>query len=106
VQPMLSRWGWVSGVHGASIAALLFGTFVHNAAHIVRVWLELQTREKFFEKVWRAVVKSALGALTDASGEFFDVIEDLTPFGHLGQDLSLRVHDGGVVTAERLADLG
>jgi hypothetical protein len=60
----------------------------------------------FFEKVWRAVGESALGALTDASGEFFDVIEDLTPLGHLGQDLSLRVHDGGVVTAERLADLG
>ncbi len=50
--------------------------------------------------------KSALGPLTDASGEFFDVIEHLTPFGHLGKYLSLGVHDGGVVTAERLADLG
>jgi hypothetical protein len=33
-----------------AIAALVFGTFVHNAANIVFVWLELQTREKFFEK--------------------------------------------------------
>lgn len=49
---------------------------------------------------------SALGALPDPGGEFLDVIEDLTALGHLGPNLLLRVHDGGVVSAERLADLG
>jgi hypothetical protein len=37
-----------------AIAARLFGTFVHNAAHIVFVWLELQTCEKFLEKKFSA----------------------------------------------------
>ena len=83
----------------------MFGTFVHNAANIVRVWLELQTREKFFEKVGARRAESALGALTDASGEFFDLIEDLTPFGHLAADLLFGVHDRGVIAAEGLADL-
>jgi hypothetical protein len=64
-------------------------------------------REVFWKKVrlelgWR----SALGPLADASGEFFNVIEHLTSLGHLRQDLPLGVHDGGVVTAECLADLG
>jgi hypothetical protein len=50
VQPMLVRWGWGSGVHFKGDRCTLFGTFVHNAAHIVFVWLELQTCEKFFRK--------------------------------------------------------
>ena len=50
--------------------------------------------------------QSALGPLPDARGEFLDVIEDLAPLGHLGQDLSLRVHHGGVVATECLTDLG
>jgi hypothetical protein len=48
---------------------------------------------------------SALGPLTDARGEFLDVIEHLAALGHFGEDLSLGVHHGGVVTTERLADL-
>ena len=48
---------------------------------------------------------SALGALTNPGGEFFDVIEDFTALGHFVANLLLRVHDRGVVAAERLADL-
>jgi hypothetical protein len=50
--------------------------------------------------------QSALGALANPRGELFDVIEDLTTLGHLGQDLLLRVHHRGVVATERLPDLG
>jgi hypothetical protein len=60
----------------------------------------------FFGKKFDSVGVSALGPLTDTSGEFLDVIEHLTPLSHLRQDFSLGVHDRGVVTAERLADLG
>jgi hypothetical protein len=49
---------------------------------------------------------SALGALTDAGGEFLHVIEHLTPLRHLVSDLLLGVHHRGVVSAERLPDLG
>lgn len=49
---------------------------------------------------------SALGALTDASGEFFDVIEDLVAFGHLCANLFFGIHDCRVVATECLADLG
>jgi hypothetical protein len=49
---------------------------------------------------------SALGALPDSGGEFFDVIEDLTARGHLAEDFPLGVHDGGVIAAECLTDLG
>lgn len=48
---------------------------------------------------------SALGALADACGELFDVIEDFPPGSHLVEDLLLRVHHRGVVAAECLADL-
>lgn len=48
---------------------------------------------------------SALGALTNPGGEFFDVIKDFTALGHFVADLFLRVHDRGVVAAERLTDL-
>lgn len=88
------------------------GTVVHNAAHMSAVWLELQMSEKFLGKIVGDSPPdaagrggSALGALSDPRGEFFDVIEDFTSLGHLRQDFSLRVHDRGVVTAERLADL-
>ncbi len=37
---------------------------------------------------------------------FLDVIEHFAAFGHLAADLLLGVHDGRVVAAERLADLG
>ena len=58
-------------------------------------------------RTWAGVqAGSALGALADASGEFFDVIEHLASLGHLGQDFALGVHDGGVVTTEGLPDLG
>jgi hypothetical protein len=50
--------------------------------------------------------RSALGTLTNPSGELFDVIENFTTLGHLGQDFLLRVHHGGVVTTECLPDLG
>ena len=50
--------------------------------------------------------RSALGALPDPGGELFDVIEDLATLGHLSANLLLRVHDRGVVSPERLADLG
>jgi hypothetical protein len=50
--------------------------------------------------------RSALGTVADPGGELFDVIEDLTALGHLGEDLLLRVHHRGVVPAERLSDLG
>ena len=50
--------------------------------------------------------RSALGALPDPGGELFDVIEDLAALGHLSANLLLRVHDRGVVSPERLADLG
>jgi hypothetical protein len=36
---VLSRWGRMTSVHCNRIAALLFGWFVHSAAHIARVWL-------------------------------------------------------------------
>jgi len=48
--------------------------------------------------------RSAFGTLTNPGGEFFDVIEDFASLGHLGEDLLLRVHDRGVVTAECLPD--
>ncbi len=63
-------------------------------------------REVFLRTLSEEHAVLALGALTDASGEFFDVIKDLTALGHLGQDLALGVHDGCVITAERLADFG
>lgn len=50
--------------------------------------------------------ESALGALPNPGGEFLDLIEDLASLGHLATDLAFGVHDRGVVTAERLADLG
>lgn len=40
-------------------------------------------REVFSENIVRWRVMSALGTLTDAGSEFFDVIEDLTALGHL-----------------------
>ena len=49
---------------------------------------------------------SALGALADSRRELLDVIEHLSALGHLTADLLFRVHDGGVVAAERLPDLG
>jgi hypothetical protein len=49
--------------------------------------------------------RSALGALANPGGEFFDVIEDFASLGHFRKDLLLRVHHGGVVAPERLADL-
>lgn len=49
-------------------------------------------------------VVSVLGALPDTGGEFLDVIEDVAPGCHFGEDFALRVHDGGVVTAEGLTD--
>lgn len=54
-------------------------------------------------KVFR---ESALGLLTNPRREFFNVIEDLAAVAHFVEDLALRVHHRGVVTAERLADLG
>ena len=60
----------------------------------------------FLERICSERPESALGPLPDACGEFLDVIEHFTPLGHLGQDLSLGVHDRGVVAAEGLADLG
>ena len=68
-------------------------------------WCDRGVRS-FLKKTSARALKSALGALTDASCEFLDVIEDLTSVGHFGQDLSLRVHDRGVVAPECLADLG
>lgn len=49
---------------------------------------------------------STLGALPDAGGEFFDLIEDLAAFGHLTANFAFGVHHRGVVAAEGLADLG
>jgi hypothetical protein len=60
----------------------------------------------FLKEISYGPLESAFGPLPDACGEFLDVIEDLTPLGHLGQDLSLGVHDRGVVAAECLTDLG
>lgn len=57
-------------------------------------------------KVFCAGRQSALGALPDAGGQFFDLVEDLATFGHVLADLAVGVHDRGVVTAESLADLG
>lgn len=68
-------------------------------------WCDLGERS-FLRTLSEEHAVLALGALTDASGEFFDVIKDLTALGHLGQDLALGVHDGCVITAERLADFG
>lgn len=68
-------------------------------------WSDLRERS-FFEKSATKARQSALGTLPDPSGELFDVIEDFTTLGHLGQDLALGVHDRGVIAAERLADLG
>jgi hypothetical protein len=68
-------------------------------------WCDRRARS-FLKKIRIVALDSALGPLPDASCEFFDVIEHLAPFRHLGQDFSLRVHDRGVVTAECLADLG
>src|SRR5690349_13682191 len=53
---------------------------------------------------WRRI--SALGALTDPGREFLDVIEDLAAFCHRSADLLLGVHDGRVITTERLTDFG
>ena len=50
--------------------------------------------------------RSALGALADARGQFFDVVENFAALGHLGANLLLRVHHCGVIAAESLADLG
>ena len=52
------------------------------------------------------VTGSTLGALTDARGEFLDLIEHLAPLCHLAADLLLGIHDRGVIAAERLTDLG
>ena len=54
---------------------------------------------KFFRQL-------ALGPLPNPRREFFDVIEDLTTVAHLVENFPLRVHHRGVITAERLADLG
>ena len=48
---------------------------------------------------------SALGALADPRGEFLHVIEDLSAVCHFIEDFLLGIHDRGVVTPERLADL-
>lgn len=63
---------------------------------------------KVFWKIARRVTRcrSALGALADAGGEFFDVIEDLATLGHLPANLAVGIHHRGVVAAESLADLG
>ena len=56
---------------------------------------------------WRLVVgrRSALRPLPNPGGEFLDMIEDFAPFGHLGENFALGIHDRGVVAAECLPDL-
>ena len=76
------------------------GTHLPAVTGVTGVW------EVFGKKFCVDHRKSALGPLPDTGGEFLDVIEDFASLGHLGQDLALRVHDRGVITAEGLADLG
>lgn len=53
-----------------------------------------------------AVVRLTLRSLLDARSQFLDLVVHLATFGHLLANLLVRVHDRGVVPAERLADLG
>lgn len=46
-----------------------------------------------------------LGSLLDACSELLDLVVDLPALRHLFANLLVRIHDGGVVAAERLADL-
>jgi hypothetical protein len=66
----------------------------------------LQFRTTTGHSTHRGRRRSALGALANPSSELFDVIEDLTTLGHLGQDFLLGVHHRGVVATECLPDLG
>jgi hypothetical protein len=100
------RWGSMPVVRVTTTAAGEIAWSVHRGAHNGRGVAGVTRGREVFEQVLDTSAASALGALTNASGELFDVIEDFSALGHLGQDLALGVHDRGVVAAERLADLG
>jgi hypothetical protein len=97
-----SDWGPVAVVNeaggwGRSVSSLR--TAVSTADRVTGVMAEI-------EVFWNLGRISALRALANPCCELFDVIEDLTSLGHLGEDFLLRVHHCGVVAAEGLPDLG
>jgi hypothetical protein len=97
-----SGWGSAAVVHGRSGGVMSVGS-LRTAVSTAGAVTDVVAESKVFRNLGG---RSALRALPNASGEFFDVIEDLPPLGHLRQNLLLRVHHGGVVAPERLPDLG
>lgn len=95
-------------VHGIRIIVCWYTRLIHSSVHIFGdvTGVTLRTRNFFLEDVHVMYRESAFGPLSDAGGEFLDVIEYFAPFGHLGQNLPLCVHNCGMVTAKCLADLG
>ena len=98
-----SGWGRLGVVHEDRGWSESVSSVAHSRIHS-RSCDRCYGRDRSFFRIWPEL--SALGALANPRRELFDVIEDLTPLGHLGQNLLLRVHHRGVVAAEGLADLG
>src|ERR1700687_859002 len=103
---------------GPAVPAVDAGCVVHHAAGNPVVGTNFSTgvctttacdnwciRGRSFLQIFGAM-RLALGALADSRGEFLDVIEHLATLSHLAADLLFRVHHGGVVSPESLADLG
>ncbi len=98
------RWGLRSAVHLAGRLGEQRKQVAHRRMHS-RCCDRCGSRAQSFFGQTASGRRSALGPLPNPGGEFFDVIENFASLGHLGKDLALGVHDGGVVAAECLPDL-
>ena len=97
-------WGLRAAVHPAGRSGESRTQVAHRGMHS-RGCDRCGSRAQSFFGGTASGRHSALGSLPNPSGEFLDVIEDFASFGHLGENLALGVHDGGVIAAECLADL-